>query len=120
MPLLLRRVVFWLHLLTGLGAGTIVLVMAVTGALLAFEPQIVERAERDLWTTTPPSPVSPRLPLAALVTRAEDLRGGERATTVSFRAHPHSTIRIGFGRDSVLFMHPSTGAAVGSARRPTM
>ena len=32
----LRTVVFWLHLLTGTLAGTVIFVMAVSGALLAF------------------------------------------------------------------------------------
>ena len=44
----LRKVIFWLHLLTGTMAGSVILVMAVSGALLAFEPQIVEWSEREL------------------------------------------------------------------------
>lgn len=110
---MLRRVLFWLHLLTGLTAGAVILAMAVTGALLAFEPQLVERAERDLWAAPPPAPGAPRLPLAGLVTTAQDRRGGERATTVTVRAEPSSSVRVGFGRDGVLFVHPYTGAVIG-------
>ncbi|MBP0481605.1 PepSY-associated TM helix domain-containing protein [Sagittula salina] len=37
---MLRNVIFWAHLLAGLTAGLVVFVLAVTGALLAFEGQI--------------------------------------------------------------------------------
>ena len=95
----LRNVVFWLHLLTGLTAGAVILTMSATGVLLAFEPQLVERAERGLWTTAPPAVDTPRLPLTVLVARAQEQRGGERATTVSLRPDPRSSVRVGFGRD---------------------
>ena len=42
----LRRLVFWLHLVVGVIAGLVILVLAVTGALLAFEPQILAAADR--------------------------------------------------------------------------
>ena len=41
----IRPVVFWLHLLVGVTAGTVIAFMSVTGVLLAFEPQITERLE---------------------------------------------------------------------------
>src|SRR5262249_54056808 len=41
-----RTVVFWLHLITGTTAGAVILVMAATGVLLTFAPQMVEWAER--------------------------------------------------------------------------
>ena len=52
--MIVRRLVFWLHLLTGLTAGAVILVMSATGVLLTFEPQIVDFAERDLRTVPPP------------------------------------------------------------------
>ena len=44
----LRKIIFWLHLVAGIIAGAVVLVMSVTGVLLAFERQMVEWADRDL------------------------------------------------------------------------
>src|SRR5262245_21548829 len=104
--MILRRVLFWLHLLTGLTAGAVIFVMAATGVLLTFEPQLVERAERDLWHAPPPTPSDSRVPLSELFRRAQELRGGERATTLTLRAEPASSVRVGFGRDGALFMHP--------------
>lgn len=114
---MVRRVVFWLHLATGLTAGLVILVMAVTGALLAFEPQLVDRAERELWAAPPPTPDAARLPLAGLVTTAQEARGGERATTVTVRSDPASSVRVGFGRDGALYVHPYTGAIIGPGSR---
>jgi len=55
----LRRIVFWMHLTAGLVVGSVVLVMSVTGVLLAFERQLTELAERDL-RVVPPEPGLPR------------------------------------------------------------
>jgi uncharacterized iron-regulated membrane protein len=113
----LRRAVFWLHLTVGLTAGAVIFTMAVTGALLAFEPQLVDLAERSLWTGPPPAPGAPRLPLGEVVAKAEARQGGERATTVSLRPDPGASVRVGFGRDAVWFMNPYTGEASGPGSR---
>ena len=38
----MRRVLFWSHLLAGVAAGVVILIMSITGALLGFERQIVD------------------------------------------------------------------------------
>ena len=91
--MMLRRIVFWLHLLTGLTAGTVILVMAGTGVLLAFEPQLVDLAERSLRTVPPPASGASRVSLATLVAAAQDARGGERASTIALRSEPQATVR---------------------------
>ena len=40
----LRKIFFWLHLSTGVPAGTVILLMAVTGCLLTYEKQIISLA----------------------------------------------------------------------------
>jgi len=115
--MVVRRLVFWLHLLTGITAGAVILVMAATGVVLTFEPQIVDLAERSLRTVPPPAADASRVSLARLVAAAQDARGGERASTIMFQAEPQSTVRVGFGRDAALFMHPFTGAVLGPGSR---
>jgi uncharacterized iron-regulated membrane protein len=80
--MVVRRLVFWLHLLTGITAGAVILVMAVTGVLLTFEPQIVDFAERNLRTVPPPPADAARVSLGKVVAAAQDARGGEQAGTV--------------------------------------
>lgn len=108
-----RTFLFWLHLPTGLLAGAVILTMSVTGALLAFEPQLVAWAERDLWRAGAPTPEAPRLPLDVVVARAQQHQGGQRPVTVATRPEPGSSVRVGFGREAVVFMNPYTGDAVG-------
>ena len=115
--MIVRRLVFWLHLFTGLTAGAVILVMSVTGVLLTFAPQIVDYAERDLRTVAPPAVDASRVSLVKVVAAAQDVRGGEPAITVAFRSEPQSSIRVGFGREATLFMHPFTGAVVGPGSR---
>jgi uncharacterized iron-regulated membrane protein len=43
----LRSVVFWLHLPAGVLAGAVILVMSVTGVLLAFESRVVRWIDAD-------------------------------------------------------------------------
>ena len=42
-----RRVLFWTHLAAGSLAGIVILIMSVTGVLLAYERQITNWANRD-------------------------------------------------------------------------
>src|SRR5262245_38588387 len=109
----IHRAIFWLHLLTGTIAGLVILVMAVTGVLLAFEPQIVDDAERDIRRVAPPSPGAARLSLDTLVARAEAARPGIRPTGVLSWSEPGSTVRVAFGRDDGLFVNPYTGDVMG-------
>jgi len=55
-----RSLVFWLHLAAGVTAGIVILVMAVTGALLALKPQILNAVERDVRFVAPPVGASRR------------------------------------------------------------
>ena len=68
----LRKIIFWLHLTAGVVAGTVILVMSVTGVFLAFERQIVALAEGDIRTVTPPASDAPRLSLDTLIAKARE------------------------------------------------
>ena len=112
----LRTVVFWLHLLTGTLAGTVIFVMAVSGALLAFEPQIAAWSEREL-RTVPAAPTSTaRIDLDAIVAQARRAVHEGRPTLVTVRAEPRSSIRVGFGRDRA-HVDPYTGAVLGTSSK---
>ena len=43
-----RKVFFWLHLCAGVVAGIVILIMSVTGAAIAFEKEIVAKAEQQV------------------------------------------------------------------------
>jgi len=113
----IRPVVFWLHLLVGVTAGTVIAFMAVTGVLLAFEPQITGWLERDRRIVVPP-PAAARLPLETLVARAREARPDVRPSIVTLRSDPTAALVVSFGRDGgALFVDPYRGTVLGDFSR---
>ena len=51
-----RTLIFWLHLLTGLSVGIVVLIMSVTGVLLTYEKQMTRWADTRALDGAPPAP----------------------------------------------------------------
>jgi uncharacterized iron-regulated membrane protein len=114
----LRKAFFWTHLAAGILAGGVILSMAVTGMLLAYEPQLVEWAERDRRIVAPPSPDAPRLPLDALASAASAASSGGRLSAVSVNSDPSASVSISFGREGgSLFVNPYTGEVLGGDSR---
>jgi uncharacterized iron-regulated membrane protein len=60
---------FWPHLIAGVLAGAVILLMSITGVVLMYERQIVAWADSG-FRSTPPTAEAPRLPLAEIVQRA--------------------------------------------------
>ena len=83
----LRTAVFWLHLAAGVTAGLVILVMSVTGALLALKPQILNAIDKDVRFVTPPEEGS-RLGVHAIVASVQRERPGARPATVTLQADP--------------------------------
>jgi uncharacterized iron-regulated membrane protein len=50
-----RKIVFWLHLIAGVVAGVVILIMSATGVALSFEKEIIAWAERDVRRVSPPA-----------------------------------------------------------------
>lgn len=112
-----RPLVFWLHLLVGVTAGTVICFMSVTGVLLAFEPQITEWLERDRRIVVPP-PGATRLPVEALLIRAREARPDLRPSIATLRADPAAAFVVSFGRDGgALFIDPYRGTVLGRFSR---
>jgi len=109
----LRTLVFWLHLLVGLTAGSVILFMSVTGVLLAFEPQITGWLERDRRVVTPP-PDAQRLAVEVLLARARETRPDARPAIVTLRSDPTAAAVVSFGRGGgALFLDPYRGTVLG-------
>ena len=72
-PARLRRVIFWLHLCTASVAGVFILIMSVTGALLAYQQEITDWGNR-VYRSAPPSPAATKLPLETLLSKVRESR----------------------------------------------
>ena len=70
--MILRKVLFWTHLVAGVTCGGIVFIMSITGAALALQPQVLLWAERDERVVQPPSPDAQWLGPDALVARVRE------------------------------------------------
>ena len=108
----LRSFLFWLHLVAGVVAGTVVLVMSVTGVLLTYEKQMVAWAERSPLAS-PPSPDAPRLPIATLIDKAREARPSATPVTLTLRANRDEPATVALGRDGQLLLNAHTGQILG-------
>ena len=107
-----RSFVFWLHLAAGVTAGAVILVMSVTGAMLALKPQILNAIENDVRFVAPP-PGATRLGLRAIVASAQTARSDAKPATVTLQADPAATAAVIFGRDGAIYVDPYSGRVLG-------
>ena len=68
-----RRFLFWIHLTAGSVAGLVILVMSVTGVLLAYKRQIINWADRGFQSQ--PAPGAQRLPVDELLAKVQTTQG---------------------------------------------
>jgi uncharacterized iron-regulated membrane protein len=114
----LRKIVFWMHLTAGLIVGSVVLVMSVTGVLLAFERQLTEWAERDL-RVIPPGPGAPRLSIDGLIAGLRSAEPDAMPSGLTLRSDPAAPAAISLGRERTVFLNPYTGAILGEGSKRT-
>jgi uncharacterized iron-regulated membrane protein len=101
-----RKTVFWLHLTCGVTAGLVVLMMSVTGVLLAYERQILAWADRAHYAE--PAPGAVRQPLAELLAAAQRERPGFQPTAITLRNEPGAPVTVAAGRAGALLADPYT------------
>ena len=113
-----RALLFWSHLATGVTAGTVVLIMSVTGVLLTYEKQITRWADTRALDGSPPSQDAKRLDVAALVARARATSTGA-PTAITWRAGANAPVEVAFGRERTVFLNAYTGATLGNGATGT-
>lgn len=105
-----RRVLFWAHLCCGIAAGVLILVMSVTGVLLAYQRQVLDALHRSNRV---------ELPAGAQPLDADRLAESARAAappdariSLVFDADPAMPVVASLGREQQLLIHPLTGAVL--------
>ncbi|MGE0451772.1 MAG: PepSY-associated TM helix domain-containing protein, partial [Vicinamibacterales bacterium] len=106
-----RTVLFWCHLVAGVIAGVVILVMSVTGVLLAYERQMLA------WADTRGIAVSAdagaqRLATADLLARVREDRPDLRPIALTVRADPRAPVAVNVGQRT-LQVDPYTGEILG-------
>lgn len=117
----IRTILFRLHWLLGLTAGFVLMLVAVTGALLSYEEALTDWADADRAFV--PSREGPVLPPSALVARAEAQRPGLRINTLTLWGSPERSPRVRFVNDAgtgtrppTLYLDPADGREIGGMR----
>jgi uncharacterized iron-regulated membrane protein len=108
-----RPFLFWAHLVVGSLVGLFVLNMAASGAILAFEPQIVAWAEQDLRFVPPPGDAGVRLGPDALLASVSAAFPEARPTGLTLRSAPGSSALVSLGRDGGVYVDPYRGNVLG-------
>ena len=114
----LRRLIFWIHLPAGVTAGLVILVLCVTGALLACQTAAVAWAERG-WRSRPPSSGAAHLGVEGLIERARTQRPDLRPTTLTMRSDPTAPVIVAMGRDGQLLLDAYSGTVLGAGAART-
>jgi uncharacterized iron-regulated membrane protein len=118
---LVRTALFWTHLVIGVAAAGVILIMSITGVLLTYQRQMQYWADTSAFRAEPP-PGAIRLPVDALIRRAEEHAStGEPApvTTITFRSDPVLPVALVVGR-TTLYANPYTGEVYGEGRGQRM
>lgn len=107
-----RKIIFWCHLVTGVLAGIVVMIMSVTGVLLTYEKQMLA------WSDAQRNPVvevsgKARLPVETLVAKARETRS-DIPTSMTLKADRSAAAAVAFPGGNTVFVNPYTGAVLGS------
>jgi uncharacterized iron-regulated membrane protein len=102
-----RSTIFWLHLICGVAAGLVILMMSVTGVLLTYERQMLAWAERRSYQPAPAG--AERLPLEDLIAAAQLHRPDFTPTSISIRNEPNAPVTLSAGRSGSLIIDPQSG-----------
>ena len=114
----LRKVFFWCHLIAGVAAGLVILIMSFTGVLLTYERQIVSWADTRGYNVSRPAPDAARLPVEALLTRAGEAQPATPGA-VTLYSDPAAPAAVSFQGGRSLFLNPYTGEVFGEGAQRT-
>jgi uncharacterized iron-regulated membrane protein len=114
---LFRTLLFWLHLTAGVLAGTIVLIMSITGVALTYEKQVLEWDDRRAWSA-PPSTGTALLPPETLLARVVEAQPEAAPTTLTLRADPAAPATVSLEGAGALLVDPYRGTIIGPSASP--
>jgi uncharacterized iron-regulated membrane protein len=110
-----RTILFWCHLTAGVFAGLVIFVMCITGALLAFEPQILRVIERNVRDVQAPKADAQRVGVGTLLAVAVAHKPGAPPTGVTLESTPTAAAAVAFGREGTVYVNPYTSEILGES-----
>jgi uncharacterized iron-regulated membrane protein len=113
----LRKLLFQVHLWTGIGLGLYVLLMSVTGSAVVFRRELMRSLALEPRVAVGPAP---RMNEAALRQSVQRVYPGYEVTRVSLRKNPDQAAEVWLERPGEKLQHlfdPYTGADLGNSLR---
>ncbi len=104
-----RKILFWIHLVVGLVAGLVILVMAITGVAMTYEQQLIGWA--DGIKVSPPAEKSVILPETLL--KENPKQDGNAPTALTIHSDANKPASLQFGREKMILINPYTGESLG-------
>ncbi|HKP69503.1 MAG TPA: PepSY-associated TM helix domain-containing protein [Pyrinomonadaceae bacterium] len=104
-----RKVLFWMHLTAGATAGVIIFIMCVTGALLAFERQLIELSEDDARHVLVQDGAAKLTP-QQIIEKVRESRPEAKPSAMSITNEAGAAWLISLGREGQVYVDPYTGA----------
>jgi uncharacterized iron-regulated membrane protein len=104
---MVRKSIFWMHLVAGVTAGLVILMMSATGVILTYERQI-QLWEDSSYYAEPSSGQSP-LAIDTLIQRA-NAEPEFTATSVIVNSDAAAPVTLRMGRSQIKHLNPYTGA----------
>lgn len=113
---LFRRILFWAHLCCGVAAGILIFIMSATGALIAFQGQIIASSADANRVTMPAGEA--RLSADQLIEKARTAAPQAAQLNLVFDADGSRPVTVQAGRQQLL-LHPQSGIVVPDAASGT-
>jgi len=106
----LRKVIFWLHLICGLGTGLVLLVLCLSGLAIVFEHEILEAMDRE-QVELRAGEGEVRKPLEVLVSGLRERRPEFVTSQILIPSDPDTALTFLAGRGRSLYVNPYSGEA---------
>jgi uncharacterized iron-regulated membrane protein len=107
-----RKILFWLHVVCGVIAGIIVLIMSVTGIALMYQKQVTAWADIKTCRMQPAAGTL-RLSTEKLIERFCQARPGTTPANISISSDPAMPAIITTSTNETIFVNPYTGGLLG-------
>ncbi len=114
-----RKIIFWIHLVTGLIAGLVIGLMSFTGVAIAFEEEMLQWIDRHVSVVAIPAEgASPRT-VAALEASIREQRPDFALSRLVVQRDPRLAYEAWAGRSGPLYVNPYTGQVQDSRAHAT-
>ena len=112
----MRKTIFWMHLITGVVAGIVILIMSVTGVLLMYQKQMTAWADGAVVKIDESS--GAQLGLEVLMAKVREVESRVPAT-IAVKNDPTAAVTFSWGREKTLFVDPYSGRVLGEGSKAT-